>query len=125
MGVTAAGITGGDPREMTVSARVTPVTERIYGIAPTIEDVRDGLATDAWSPYIAFDRPTSYILTECWANNLDIQVSSDGGATYEDIREIDINRAVIIPFTATGFRVRNFAAGSISRYQVTGFGTGF
>lgn len=125
MGATAAGITGGNPIGFTVTERVTPVTERVYGIAPTIKDVKTGNAANAWGPYIVFDQPTLYVLVECWTNNLAIQVSTDGGSTYEDTREVDINRAVIIPFTATGFRVRRYTSGSASRYQVTGIGTGF
>lgn len=125
MDTMSAGITGGNPVPMTTAARVTPVTERTYGIAATIMDIRPGNAADIWSAYIAFDWPTLYILMECWANNLDVQFSADGGASYEGIREVGINRAALVPFTATGFRVRNTTPGSISRYQLTGMGTGF
>jgi len=88
-------------------------------------DVHPGNAADAWSVYIAFAWPTLHVIAECWTNNLDIQLSADGGDTYEDVKEIENSRAELIPFTATGFRVRNHTAGSTSRYQVSGVGTGF
>lgn len=125
MGVTAAGITGGEPREMTITARVTPVTDRIYGIAPTDEDVKGGPATDTWSSYIAFDAPSLYILLECFNNSLDIELSVNGGTSYKDTKEVTVGIPLLIPFTATGFRVKNTTPGSNSRYEITAFGTGF
>jgi hypothetical protein len=123
MEVTAAGITGGEPREMTVAERT--IAEHVYGIAPTTMDVKTGSSGDAWSAYVAFDWATLYIVLECWDNNLDVELSLNGGFSYKDAQEIDVARPLLIPFTATGFRHRNTTPGSVARYQVSGLGTGF
>lgn len=123
MGVTAAGITGGDPREMTVAART--ITEHRYGIAPTTESVHPGAATDAWSAYMAFNWVSLYVLLECWTNPLDVQLSDDDGVSYKPVKEVTAGSPLLIPFTATGCRVRNAVSGSNSRYEITALGTGF
>lgn len=123
MGVTTAGITGGEPRAMTAEART--IIEHTYGIAPTTMDVKRGSSGDAWSDYVAFDWDTLYIVIECWDNNLDVALSLDGGSSYEDTQEIDAVRPLLIPFTTTGFRHRNTTPGSVARYQISGLGTGF
>jgi len=123
MEVTAAGITGGNPREMTIDERT--ITEHVYGIAPTTMDVKTGSSGDSWSAYVAFDWVTLYIVLECWDNNLDVELSLNGGLSFEDTQEIDIARPLLIPFTATGFRHRNTTSGSVARYQVSCLGTGF
>jgi len=121
--ITAAGVTGGNPRGMTVAERT--ITEHVYGVAPTIMDVKVGSSGDAWSAYVAFNWVTLYIILECWDNNLDVELSLNGGLSFEDTQEIDIARPLLIPFTATGFRYRSTAPGFASRYQISGLGTGF
>lgn len=121
--VTAAGITGGNPRPMTATERT--ITEHSYGIAPTTKDVHPGTAADAWSAYVAFNWPTLYIILEAFDNNLDIGLSVDGGVTYKDEKQVTVANPMIIPFTATGFRVRNATPGLVADYEIAGLGTGF
>lgn len=80
-------------------------------------DVKTGTAIDAWSADIAIDFQSRLISSECWDNNLNIRLSSDGGTTYNDAFEVDVDRPFVFPFSATHLQVQNKTAGSNSRYQ--------
>lgn len=123
MGTTTAGITGGNPVPMTIAQR--EITEHFYGIAPTEVDVKSGTAANNFSVYIAFDHPTLFIILEAKDNAFDIQFSLDGGVTYEDTKVIEVANPMTIPFTATGFRIRNTVTDAGSDYEVTGLGARF
>lgn len=80
-------------------------------------DVKAGSAIDAWSADIPFDYQTRLISSECWDENLNMRLSSDGGATYNDPFEVDIDRPFIFPFSASDIQVQNKTPGSTTRYQ--------
>lgn len=80
-------------------------------------DVKAGSAVDAWSADIALDFQSRIISAECWDNNLDIRLSYDGGTTYSDAFEIDIDRPFIFPFSASAIQIKNKTVASVSRYQ--------
>ena len=80
-------------------------------------DVKAGDATDAWSAGLAFDFQTRIISSECWDENLNIRLSNDGGTTYNDAFEVDVDRPFVFPFSASHIQVQNKTAGSTSRYQ--------
>lgn len=123
MSVTAAGITGGNPRGMTVAERVTPVTEHKYGLwyTPTKVDVKDGSAPDAWSAAIQFDWATQQVLVRCTTFNMFIQFSYDGVNFQQDRILITAGEVPLpIKIQAKAFRVRNAAGGSVAAYEVIG-----
>jgi len=80
-------------------------------------DVKAGNAADAWSADIPIDFQSRIISAEAWDENLNIRFSNDGGATYSDAFEVDIERPFVFPFSASDIQVQNKTPGSVSRYQ--------
>jgi len=89
MGVTAAGITGGNPQEMTAAGRT--ITERSYSPAPTLATVRV---------------PLTGTIAKGGSVNFEITQDADGRPLPNSIY---IPHIVIVPTVATIFRVRLFA----------------
>ena len=83
-------------------------------------DVKAGTGTDAWSADIDFAWQTRLMSLECWDENLNVQLSNDGGTTFGDPFEVDKDRPLVIPFAARTMQVQNKTPGSNSRYQVAG-----
>jgi len=80
-------------------------------------DVKAGAAVDAWSADIPIDFQSRIITAECWDENLNIRLSHDGGTTYSDAFEVDVDRPFMFPFSASAIQVQNKTPGSNSRYQ--------
>ncbi len=80
-------------------------------------DVKAGNAADAWSADIPFDFKSRIVTAECWDENLNVRLSNDGGTTYSDAFEVDVDRPFVIPFSASHLQIQNKTAGSTARYQ--------
>lgn len=80
-------------------------------------DVKAGNATDAWSADIPIDFQSRIVSAECWDENLNIRLSHDGGTTYSDAFEVDIDRPFVFPFSSSHIQIQNKSAGSTARYQ--------
>lgn len=80
-------------------------------------DVKAGSAIDAWSANIPIDFKSRLLTAESWDENLNIRLSSDGGTTYSDAFEVDVDRPFVFPFSASAMQVQNKTAGLVARYQ--------
>ena len=80
-------------------------------------DVNAGNAADAWSADIPLAFQSRILTAECWDENLNIRFSNDGGTTYSDAFEVDVDRPFIFPFSASDIQIQNKTPGSVSRYQ--------
>jgi len=80
-------------------------------------DVKSGSAIDAWSASLPIDFKSRLLTAECWDENLNIRLSNDGGTTYSDPFEVDVDRPFVFPFSASDLQVQNKTAGLVARYQ--------
>lgn len=80
-------------------------------------DVKAGNAADAWSADIPIDFQSRILTAECWDENLNIRLSNDGGTTYSDPFEVDVDRPFIFPFSASDIQIQNKTPAAVSRYQ--------